>query len=74
MMDVKDYLGLLLIACGLLVMTLSTLGLGEEIFRTDIPSAQKVFGVLIGLVAISVVLFIVGVHLRVSSIRRRHLY
>lgn len=63
---------LALLAFGLLATILVTLGLVDEIFRTDIPATKKVFGAWIALVAISIVPFIAGLHLLVPHTLRRH--
>jgi len=63
---------LALIAFGLLTMILTSFGLADELRRTDIPDAQKVFGAWFGLVAISIVPFVAGLHFLVPSTSRRH--
>lgn len=63
---------LALLTFGLLAIILMTLGLVDEIIRTDIPATQKVFGVWIALVAISIVPFTAGLHFLVSPNLRRH--
>ena len=63
---------LTMLAFGLLAMLLMTLGLVDEILRTDIPAAQKVFGAWITLVAISIVPFVAGLHFLVPQTLRSH--
>lgn len=63
---------LVLLAFGLLATILITLGLVDEILRTDIPATQKAFGAWIALVAISIVPFVGGLHFLVPHTPRRH--
>lgn len=63
---------LILLSFGLLMMLLTTIGLVDEMLRTDIPAAQKSFGAWIMLVAISILPFVVGLHFLVPSIPRSH--
>lgn len=65
---------LILLSFGLLMMLLMTLGLVDEMLRTDIPATQKVFGAWITLVTISIVPFIVGLHFLVPLNLRCHPY
>ena len=55
-----------LLLFGLLATILTTLGLADEIFRTDILATQKVFGAWVSLIAISNVSLITGLKLLVS--------
>ena len=63
---------LALIAFGLLVTILTTLGLVDEILRTDITATQKAFNGWILLIAVSIIPLVTGLHFLVPSTTRRH--
>lgn len=63
---------LALLTFGLLATILMTLGLVDEILRTDIPATQKVFSAWIALVAISIAPFVAGLHFLVPLNLHRH--
>ena len=58
----QRFQALILIAFGLLCTILMSLGLIDEILRTDIPETQKAFSAWISLVIISVVPLVAGLH------------
>lgn len=61
---------LALIACGLLFIILTTLGLVDEMLRTDIPVIQKAFGAWISMVAVSIIPFVAGLHFLIPLTHR----
>lgn len=71
-MDNRRMTALALVTFGLLAIILMSFGLADEIRRTDIPDAQKAFDAWIGLVAISIVPFVAGLHFLVPSTSRCH--
>ncbi len=63
---------LILIFLGFSVTILMSLGLIDEMRRTDIVEAQKVYGAWIFMVIISIIPFVAGLHFLVPQTFRSH--